>query len=129
MPPADLDLIVLTYNEEANLDQCLRSVAGLPRNVFVVDSGSTDRTVAIAESHGARVAVHAFTTQAKQFNWALDALPLESAWILRLDAAEYLLPELREEILRELPRLPPEVTGIFLRRRMVFLGRWIRHGG
>lgn len=125
----DLDLIVLTYNEELNLEYCLRSVEGLPRNIFVVDSGSTDRTVEIAQKFNAHVVTHEFTTQAEQFNWALDNLPVKSEWVLRLDADEYLLPELKEEIARVVPKLPAEITGLYLKRRMIFLGRWIRHGG
>jgi glycosyltransferase involved in cell wall biosynthesis len=127
--PANLDLVVLTYNEEANLEHCLRSVAGLARNIFVVDSGSVDATVEIARRHGARVVTRAFTNQAEQFNWALDNLPLQSEWVLRLDADEYLSPELRDEIAATLPALPDGVAGLYLKRRMIFLGRWIRHGG
>ena len=127
--PANLDLIILTYNEELNLEQCLKSVQGLPKNIFVVDSGSTDKTVEIARRHGAHVVTHEFTNQAEQFNWALDNLPVESEWVLRLDADEYLMPELKEEIAASLDRFPEEVTGVYMKRRMIFLGRWIRHGG
>lgn len=127
--PANVDVIVLTFNEELNLEQCLQSVGGLARNIFVVDSGSTDRTVQIARQYGARVVTHEFTTQAEQFNWALDHLPIKSEWVLRLDADEYLLPELKEEIAVVLPELPAEVTGLYMKRRMIFLGRWICHGG
>ena len=125
----DIDLIVLTLNEELNLSNCLNSVQGLTQNIFVVDSGSTDRTVDIAREFKAQVVVHEFTTQAEQFNWALDNLPIQSEWVLRLDADEYLLPELRDEIARVLPSLPPEVTGLYMKRRMIFMGRWIRYGG
>lgn len=127
--PADVDLIVLTHNEELNLGHCLASVAGLVRSIFVVDSGSTDRTAEIAAGYGAKVVTHEFTTQARQFNWALDNLPLESDWVLRLDADEYVLPELKEEIREVLPTLAADVTGLYMNRRMIFLGRWIRHGG
>jgi glycosyltransferase involved in cell wall biosynthesis len=127
--PVSIDLVVLTYNEEANLGHCLESVRGLARRVFVVDSGSTDGTVELARAAGAQVVTHPFTNQAEQFNWALQSLPLESAWVLRLDADEYLSAELRDEIAATLPALPAEVTGLYLKRRMVFLDRWIRHGG
>lgn len=127
--PASLDLIILTYNEEVNLAHCLQGVVGLVRNIFVVDSGSTDATVEIAREFSAHVVTHAFTNQAEQFNWALDNLPLESEWILRLDADEYLSPELRDELAATLPHLPAQVTGLYMKRRMIFLGRWIRHGG
>ena len=124
-----LDLIVLTYNEELHLRRCLRSVQGLTQNIFVVDSGSTDSTVDIAHQYNAHVVTHKFTTQAEQFNCALDNLPIKSDWILRLDADEYLLPDLRDEITSVLPQLPAEVSGLYMKRRMVFMGRWIRHGG
>lgn len=123
-----LDLIVLTYNEELNLDHCLESVRGLASHIFVVDSGSTDRTVEIARRHDAHVVTHEFTNQAQQFNWALANLPIRSEWVLRLDADEYLSDELREEIARLLPQLPDGISGLYIKRRMVFLGRWIRFG-
>jgi glycosyltransferase involved in cell wall biosynthesis len=124
-----LSLIVLTLNEEVNLTHCLNSIEGLAEEIFVVDSGSEDATQQIAREHGARVVEHAFENQAQQFNWALESLPIETDWILRLDADEYLLPELREEIRTVLPGLPPQVTGLYMKRRVIFQGRWIRHGG
>jgi len=124
-----LDLVVLTYNEEVNLDQCLRSARGLVSNIFIVDSGSIDQTVEIAHQHGAYVVTHEFTNQAEQFNWALDNLPIQSEWVLRLDADEYLSPELQNEIASTLAQLPPAVSGLYLNRRMMFMGRWIRYGG
>ncbi len=72
---------------------------------------------------------HAFVTQAQQFQWALDNLPIDAEWVMRLDADETLTPELAEEIGRRLPELPPDVTGVNLKRRHIFLGRWIKHGG
>lgn len=124
-----IDLIILTYNEEANLEHCLESVRGLVDNCFVVDSGSTDRTLDIARSFGAYTTFRRFTNQAEQFNWALDNLPLKSEWVLRLDADEYLLPELGAEMLATLPTLGGDITGLYFKRRMIFMGRWIRHGG
>ena len=69
---ADLTAIVLTKNEEKNLPDCLQSLRGFASRVVVVDSGSADRTVEIARAHGADVLVHAFTSHARQFNWALE---------------------------------------------------------
>ena len=124
-----LDLIVLTYNEEGNLPYCLESVRGVVGNIFVVDSGSTDKTLDIARSFGAYVTFHKFTNQAEQFNWSLNNLPLRSEWILRLDADEYVLPELAVELRLSIPALGPDVAGLYIKRRMVFMGRWIRYGG
>jgi glycosyltransferase involved in cell wall biosynthesis len=126
---ANLDVVILTLNEEPNLEYCLRSIHDLARNIFIVDSGSTDRTVEIAKRYDARITSHEFVTQARQFNWALDHLPIESDWVLRLDGDEYVLPALRAEITEVLPKLPPEVTGLYIKRRMVHMGRWIRWGG
>ena len=124
-----LNIIVLTYNEEPNLSFCLASIQGLSQNIFVVDSGSTDRTVEIAQQFGARVFTHPFTNQAEQLNWALENLPIQSEWILRLDADEYLSTELRDEIAVTLQNVSLEVSGFYIKYRMIFLHRWIRYGG
>jgi len=131
-PRAPVDVVVLTYNEAANLPACLASVSGWARGVFVVDSGSTDETVAIARRHGAHVMTHAFESHARQWEWALGALPLVADWVLALDADQWLTLELREEIrrrlaYRELGDSTP--VGYYVRRRQIFRGRWIRHGG
>ena len=124
-----LSAVVLTLNEEVNLPACLESLGPLNCAVFVVDSGSTDRTVEIAGSYGATVVSHAFENYGTQRNWALDHLPLEEGWVLNLDADEHLTSELCREILAATGNAPRELCGFLLRRRTVFLGRWIRHGG
>jgi glycosyltransferase involved in cell wall biosynthesis len=126
---ADLGVLILTYNEEIHIARALRSVASIAREVVVVDSGSTDRTREIAESFGARVLPHPFVNYAKQFQWGLDNADFQSGWIMRLDADEVIEPDLAAEIERRLPTLPAEVTGVNLRRKHIFMGRWIRHGG
>jgi len=125
----DLSVVVLTHNEERNLPACLASVAGLGAEVFVVDSGSTDRTCDIARSCGASVFHHSFTTHSAQWAWALGNLPIRTPWILALDADQRITPDLLQA-LGELgsPQLA-SVTGAFVARRQVFRGRWIRHGG
>src|SRR5262245_43747481 len=94
-----LTVVVLTYNEEANLPACLDSLSSLPCDVLVVDSGSTDRTVEIARQAGATVLVHPFESHAAQWGCALRALPRPPEWVLGLDADQRLSPELREELL------------------------------
>jgi len=122
-------VIILTLNEERSLPDCLRSLAGLECEMFVVDSGSTDATAAIARAAGAQVVEHAFENYGKQRNWALENLPLTAEWILNLDADERLTPELAAEIADVLRSPNAVVDGYMLRRRTVFRGRWIRHGG
>lgn len=128
-PPVPISVIVLTFNEAANIATCLDSVAGWADEIFVVDSGSTDNTVEIAGRYTSEIVTHPFVNQSQQFNWAIDHLPIRTAWVMRLDADEYLLPELRQEIGRVLPTLSDDVTGIMMKRRVYFQGRWIRHGG
>lgn len=125
-PP--VSAVVLAFNEERNLPDCLASLEHLDCPVFVVDSGSEDRTVEIARSAGAVVVAHAFEDYSRQRNWAQENLPLRTEWVLHLDADERLTPRLVEEINRVL-RNPGPVDGFLFRKRTVFMGRWIRHGG
>jgi glycosyltransferase involved in cell wall biosynthesis len=125
-----LTVVVLTFNEERNLAACLASVAPCAAQVVVVDSGSTDRTLAIAAAYGARVVTHAFETHARQWAWAVDQAPIETEWILGLDADQVLTPELAREIGETLAASTPDgPCGYYLNRRQIFRGRWIRHGG
>ena len=125
----DLTAIVLTYNEEIDLPACLDSLGRLGCRIVVVDSGSEDSTVEIAENAGAEVFQHEFESQARQLNWALDNIPMDSKWLLRLDADERLTPELAEELVTTLAQPADGVTGFYVKRRVHFMGRWMRHGG
>jgi glycosyltransferase involved in cell wall biosynthesis len=124
-----LAVIILTWNEERHLERAIRSVEPLASELVVVDSHSSDRTVDIARSLGARVYQHRFINHANQLQWALDNVSLTSAWVMRLDADEYVTSKLRDEIIKKLPGLDVDVTGVILSRRHIFLGRFIRHGG
>ncbi len=124
-----VDVIILTFNEERHIVRAIHSVSPFVREIFVVDSFSTDKTVELARTEGATVIQHPFVNQARQFQWALDTLPTTAPWIMRLDADEVVEPALAEEIRRKLPELPPQTVGINLKRKHIFLGRWVRHGG
>ena len=97
----DLTAIVLTYNEEIDLPACLDSLGRLECRIVVVDSGSDDRTADIARQFGAEVFHHEFESQAQQLNWALDNVPMDAEWLLRLDADERITPELADELIGE----------------------------
>lgn len=120
--------IVLTFNEESNLPACLESLRGWRQKTFVVDSGSTDRTVTLAQEAGAEVVRHPFETHAKQWNWALKNIPIQTDWVLCLYADYRISVELRATLCRILPKTPSEVTGYYIPRKQIFRGRWIRHG-
>ncbi|MDR0799689.1 MAG: glycosyltransferase family 2 protein [Dysgonamonadaceae bacterium] len=125
----DLSVIILTYNEELHLERCIKNIQYLARDVFVVDSYSTDRTVQIAKDMGAIVYQNKWeNSQAKQFNWALTHLPIKTKWVLRLDADEYLTSALSAELIWRLAKVPDEVTGIIFKRRHIFLGKWMKRG-
>jgi len=121
-------VVILTWNEEANLAACLESVRWAAE-VFVVDSGSGDRSVEIARSLGARVYEHAFEGYAEQRNWALRNLPLTHEWVLMLDADERIPPALAAEIRDAICDRGQDYAGFYLKFRHIFLGRFLRHGG
>ncbi len=138
MPPIDimtkrsLSVVILTHNEESNLPDCLKSLAGLDCEIFVVDSGSTDRTRELVLAAGATLAEHSFENYAAQRNWAQQNLPIETDWLLHLDADERLTTELRDEIaalfVPENSHRLAQADGFMLCKRTIFLGRWIEHG-
>ena len=130
---ADVDVLIITFNERLNLPHCLEAVRGWARRVFVIDSGSTDGTQELARSLGAEVVEHAWEGYAAQKNWALSNLPLEASWVLIVDADEVITPELRARI--EAAVAPSgktdsiERNGFFINRLTYFLGEPIRHCG
>ncbi len=120
-------VIILTFNEAPNLPQALASVKGWAQEIFVLDSFSTDNTVEIASQAGCTVFQNAFVDYAKQRNFAIEQLPIKSEWILFLDADEWLLDELKDEISRLL-ETDPEENGFYIKRRMIWIGKWIKRG-
>lgn len=122
-------VVILTFNESIHLPRALDHVRVFAREIFVIDSYSTDETVGLARSGGAHVLEHPFQNYARQFEWALENAPITSDWVMRLDADEIVEADLSEEIIARLPTLPPDVTGINLNRKTIFQGKFIRFGG
>ena len=130
MSALPISAIVLTHNEEANLDACLRSLAGWAGEIWVVDSGSTDGTLEVARRHTDKIAGHPVENYARQRNWAAERLPLAHEWLFHIDADERATPELAASIARLFAAGPPrEIDGAMCSRRTVFMGRPILHGG
>jgi len=125
----ELSVIILTYNEEANLHTSLSSLQKLDAEIFIIDSGSSDRTIEIAKEYNCQVFNNPWENYAQQLNWGLKNLPITTPWIMRLDADERLTPELVTEIKEKLPLTPKNIGGYQMKRRVFFMGRWIRHGG
>ncbi|MBS0197131.1 MAG: glycosyltransferase family 2 protein [Planctomycetes bacterium] len=128
---SNIEVVIPAFNEELNLPWAIKSVQGWADAVWVVDSESTDRTRQIAEALGANVVVRPWLGYAKQKNWALDNLPLQSDWVFILDSDESITPELRDEISAIAARPVGEVheSGFYVNRMTYFLGRPIRHCG
>jgi glycosyltransferase involved in cell wall biosynthesis len=126
--PSRISALILTYNEEANVERCVQSLAEWTDEIIVIDSFSTDRTLEICRKYTDRIYQHAFENHGRQVNWALDTVPMAGEWVIQLDADEMILPELAAELVVLLPRLGPDVTGVYAKRRVYFMGRWIKHG-
>ncbi len=120
-----ISVLILTKDEENDLPGCLASVRWSD-DIHVLDSESTDGTVAIARAHGATVTTRAFDGYARQRNAALQ-LPFRHPWVLVLDADERPTPELTAEMLFAVRAVPEEVAGFRMRRRDFLWGRWLKH--
>jgi glycosyltransferase involved in cell wall biosynthesis len=102
----------------------------LTGEIFVVDSGSSDGTVEVAKLYRAKVVTHPFESHARQWQWALDNLPLSTEWVLALDADQRVSARLCEEICRTVLAGGDErIAGCFVKRKQIFRGRWIKYGG
>jgi len=124
-----LSVIILTYNEEKHIARCIENIKKVASKIFVIDSYSTDRTVEIAKSLGAEVYQNPFVNHSIQFNWALENCLIDTAWTMRMDCDEYLLEGLITEINTVLVDAPDHVGGYILKRRVIFMNKWIRYGG
>ena len=124
-PP--ITLVVLTQDEEQNIAECLASASGFD-DVHVLDSGSTDGTIAVARACGATVHYHPFGGFGQQRNWAIDHVPARYDWQFQLDADERLTPELIAEMTRIIAG-EPAAGGFLVPSKLMFAGRWLKHAG
>lgn len=124
----DLTVLVLTFNEEQHIRRCIESVQNIAARIVVIDSYSVDRTREISLKMGAEVFINPFTNHAKQFNWALDNTNVSTKWVMRLDADEYITPELALVLPHRLLEVGEDVDGFTLNLRRIFMGKWLRHG-
>lgn len=125
----NLTIIILTYNEEKHLSRCLNSFQSIANHIIVIDSFSNDKTEEIAKEYQAAFYQNPFVNQAIQFQWALDNCPIKTEWVMRMDADEYITPELSKEIQVRLHQVDAEITGIILKRQVHFMNKWIKRGG
>lgn len=121
--------IILTKNEERHIARCVNSIKGVCDEIWVIDSFSTDRTCGIAESMGANVRRHAWKNYSSQFNYGLYECPIRSEWVWRIDADEYLSGNLGAAVRDALAKCGEDVNGVYVRKRIDFMGRPLLHGG
>lgn len=125
----DISAIILTFNEEMHIKRCLDNISSIVKEVFIIDSFSTDKTLEIVKEYDNVTVLHnKWVNYATQFNWGLKNAPIKTEWVIRLDADELLLPGLIEELQQKMPALDECVTGITLKRRHIFLGKWMKRG-
>lgn len=129
----DLTVVILTKNEEYNLKKCIESFKGIVKRFVIVDSYSNDGTKKICEELSKTENIsfyeNKFIDYATQLNWGLNNTDISTKWSMRMDADEEVTPELVNEIDSKLPLLEENVKGVILKRRVYFMGRWIKHGG
>lgn len=125
---SDISAIILTFNEELHIKRCISSLHDAGIKVFVVDSGSTDKTLDIVRDMGVTVFHNQWVNYASQFQWGLENCPIDTKWIMRMDADEYLEQDLIEELALGLSMFKDKFTGFYIRRKYFFLGRWIKYG-
>jgi hypothetical protein len=123
-PNAGYSVLILTFNEAANIERCLESLRECD-DVVVLDSFSTDGTVECVQSRPARLFQRTFDTFAGQRNWAIDSVPFKHPWVLHLDADECMTPALHSELLAATSE--DAKSAYLLANKLMFMGRWIRH--
>lgn len=124
----DISVIILTYNEKIHIERCINNAKKFAKDIYLVDCFSDDGTVEIAKSMGAKVFQHPWENYSKQFNWALQNLPINTEWVWRMDADEYLSAELIDELHKKLPSLENGINGFTAPCLRIFMGRYIKHG-
>mgnify|MGYP001466916615 CR=1 FL=1 len=126
----DLTAVVLTYNEEMNLRECLNSLVPLNCRIVAVDSGSTDKTIDVLKHFDVDIYHNEFKNYGDQRNWAQQNTKIDTEWVLHLDADERLTEKLRRNIFDALIKKDSnELSGYLISRRTIFMGKFIKYGG
>ncbi len=125
----EFSFIILTFNEEIHLPRLLKSIKDLNAEIFILDSGSTDSTLQIAESHGTNFKINPFINHPKQWDFALNNFKIQTPWTIGLDADQMVTPELFEKLSSFKSEDYLNVNGIYFNRKNFFQGQWIRYGG
>lgn len=130
MKKIPISAIILTYNEEKNIEKCLKSVYHWVDEIFIVDSFSNDRTVEIAKKYTDRIYQHEFINYSIQRNWAQKNLPIKNDFVFHIDADEWVSEELKKEIFEIFEKgYFKNYDGFLISRKTIFYNKWIKYGG
>ena len=125
----DFSFVILTFNEEEHLPRLLNSIKDLGAEIFILDSGSTDKTLEIGRLHNAKTAYHPFENHPKQWDAALKAFHFNTPWLICLDADQIVTMELYDQLQRFRDSEYAAIDGIYFNRKNYFKGCWLRYGG
>jgi glycosyltransferase involved in cell wall biosynthesis len=126
----EFTIIILAFNEEQHLPRLLESIKSLNAQIYIVDSGSTDKTLDIANAYGAIIKYNKFENHPKQWDFALKNCAVSTPWTIGLDSDHIVLPELLVMLQGfSNATIPTDVNSIFFNRKNYFKGRWLKHGG
>lgn len=123
-----ISIVILTFNEALNIQRCLDSVQW-SNDIVLMDSGSTDTTVQIAEKFGARILTRKFDTFANQRNYAMQRGDFRNSWVLHLDADEVVTDALRIEMQGVVEKSCIEFPVYKVPSRIIFMDKWLKHAG
>lgn len=134
----DLTVVILTKNEENNLRKCIESFRGIAKRFVIVDSYSTDSTEALCKQLNFELCEigssldfyqNKWISYSAQLNWGLTHTDITTKWSMRMDADEELTEDLANEINQKLDTIKSPINGVIIKRRVYFMGKWIKHGG
>jgi glycosyltransferase involved in cell wall biosynthesis len=125
----DFSFIILTFNEEIHLPRLLVSIATFNAPIYVLDSGSTDKTLEICKEFGVEVKTNKFENHPKQWYAALKTFEIKTPWIIALDADQLVTPELQQQLKNFKNEDFRDINGIYFNRKNIFKGKWLRYGG
>lgn len=126
----NISFIILTFNESKHIKRCIDSILPISNKIYVVDSYSTDDTLDILSDYNSvQIIKNKFVNYSTQFNFALDNFDLDSEWIFRIDADEFLDDELINYLLYETNDIPSSISGVYFNRYIHFLGKQLSYGG
>lgn len=127
--PLPITAIILSFNEAIHIRRCIERLTPLVQRIVVIDSFSTDDTVAIAQSMGADVLQNPWKNYAAQFQWGVDHADIRTEWTMRIDCDEYLEDGLIAALRHQMASMPDHVSACDFKLKVIFKGKFIRWGG